>query len=400
MTFPNQTQGGALATLAACAALLGACGGGGSASVSLPLPPPAPVSQDGTLRVSLTDAPACGFDAVNITVAKVRIHQSASAGDLDAGWTDITLNPARKINLLSLNNGALDTLGQAALGAGHYSQLRLLLAANTAAAPLANSAQRTGGAEVALDAPSAAQSGIKLIQEFDVAAGTLVDLTLDFDACRSIVARGNGSVSLKPVISIIPMVTSGAIVGALDPALAASHPVISAQVGGVVVKSTVPDAAGAFTLAPIAAGSYSVVITADAHASAVVGAVPVTAKASTVLATGASPLSLPASLMGQASGSVLPVSAEARVRATQSVGGQTVTIGAQGADLVSGAYALNLPKAAPLFIGYGALPIVPLPQATGAASYALEAAALGYQTQSVPIDILLANAQKNFTLTP
>src|SRR5262245_3413861 len=53
----------------------------------------------GAASVSLTDAPACGFDAVNVTVSTVRIHQSSSADEKDAGWTDITLNPPRKINL-------------------------------------------------------------------------------------------------------------------------------------------------------------------------------------------------------------------------------------------------------------------------------------------------------------
>jgi hypothetical protein len=118
--------------------------------------------------VALTDAPACGFDAVNVTVNKVRVNASASESDAD--WTDITLNPARKINLLNLTNGALETLGQASLPAGHYSQLRLVLDANTATG-LSNSVVPTGGTEQSLVTPSAVQSGIKLVNEFDVAAG-------------------------------------------------------------------------------------------------------------------------------------------------------------------------------------------------------------------------------------
>src|SRR6185369_2858364 len=102
-------------SLVAAASLLTACGGGGGSSQ--------PSVTLGTVGVSLTDAPACGFDAVNVTVSKVRINSSASASDTDGGWTDITLSPARKINLLNLNNGALDALGTASLGAGHYSQL-------------------------------------------------------------------------------------------------------------------------------------------------------------------------------------------------------------------------------------------------------------------------------------
>ena len=61
-------------------------------------------AQPGTVSVSMTDAPACGFDEVNVTVSKVRVHQSDNASENAAGWADITLNPARKINLLDLND--------------------------------------------------------------------------------------------------------------------------------------------------------------------------------------------------------------------------------------------------------------------------------------------------------
>src|SRR5450759_1277375 len=128
--------------------LLAGCGGGGGGSGG---------SATGTLSVSLTDAPACGFDAVNVTVIKVRVHQSSSASDTDAGWTDITLNPARKINLLNLTNGVLDKLGETPLSAGHYTQLRLVLDTSVA---LFNSVvpSTPGGVETALVTPSGSQS--------------------------------------------------------------------------------------------------------------------------------------------------------------------------------------------------------------------------------------------------
>src|SRR6185369_17561007 len=61
-------------------------------------------TQPGTVGVSMTDAPACGYDEVNVTVSKVRVHQSGSADDKAAGWTDITLDPPRIINLLNFND--------------------------------------------------------------------------------------------------------------------------------------------------------------------------------------------------------------------------------------------------------------------------------------------------------
>jgi hypothetical protein len=142
------------------------------------------------LKVSLTDAPSGGFDEVNVTVSKVRVHQSASASENDAGWTDITLSPARKINLLNLTNGALEELGETPLAAGHYTQLRLVLVPNSGV-PFANSVVLSGTTtEIALDTPSGVQSGIKLINQFDVAAGQRVDLVLDFDASKSVVKAG------------------------------------------------------------------------------------------------------------------------------------------------------------------------------------------------------------------
>src|SRR6516164_9902897 len=131
------------AVAASAALLLSACGGGGSDSSTMS-------TGQGTLRVSLTDAPSCGFDHVNVTVQKVSVNQSATASDTDAGWTDITLSPAMRVDLLSLTNGALATLGQTPLSAGHYSQIRLVLAANDSSNPLANSVVPTGGAETAL----------------------------------------------------------------------------------------------------------------------------------------------------------------------------------------------------------------------------------------------------------
>src|SRR6185369_2663349 len=184
-------------------ALLAACGGGGGGSSSQP------TQTMGTLAVSMTDAPACGFDAVNVTVNKVRVNTSATASDTDGGWTDITLSPAKKINLLNLTNGTLDALGQTSLAAGHYNQVRLVLDANTGNATN-NSVVLSGTTtEISLDTPSAVQSGIKMNADFTVEAGQRYDLVMDFDACKSIVTKGNGKYALKPVVKVIPTALNG-----------------------------------------------------------------------------------------------------------------------------------------------------------------------------------------------
>ncbi|NVM76088.1 hypothetical protein FHW83_001883 [Duganella sp. SG902] len=394
------------ATAALTAALLSACGGGGGGSA-----PAAPST--GTLGVSVTDAPACGFDAVNVTVSKVRVHQSASAAETDSGWTDITLNPARKINLLALNNGTLDALGQTSLSAGHYSQLRLVLDGNTGNG-LANSVVPSGSTtEQTLDTPSAVQSGIKLVNEFDVAAGQRVDLVLDFDACKSVVTKGNGKYALKPVVKVIPFTLNG-ISGYVSTALLANHVMVSAQQNGVVVSATAPNpSTGEFALTRLPLGNYDVVITADASAAAVVGAVPVTSTSAMVpISTAAAPITLPASTTGSIAGAVTlaPASttAAAYVSAKQSfAAGPVVTIKYRGADLDSGNYTLSgLPVKAPQYAPYSAT--LPLRFSTastvlpGAGKYLVEASASGYTTLSTPVvDISAQNqANINFTLKP
>ena len=103
------------------AVVLTACGGGGGTGSA----------SEGTLRVALTDAPSC-YAHVWVTVEKVRVHQSAGAADTDGGWTDLTLVPARRIDLTERTNGVLEELGTMPLAAGSYSQVRLVLASNTA----------------------------------------------------------------------------------------------------------------------------------------------------------------------------------------------------------------------------------------------------------------------------
>jgi hypothetical protein len=393
--FDKHPKSGPLTWLMASlvAALVAGCGGGSD------------MAAPGTLGVSLTDAPACGYDAVNVTVNKVRVHQSASAPDTAAGWTDITLNPPRKINLLGLNNGVLDSLGETPLAAGQYTQLRLVLDPNTGSG-FANSVVPTGGVETTLVTPSAMQSGIKLVNQFNVASGQRVDLVLDFDACKSIVLNGAGVYMLKPVIRVSPFALNG-IDGFVDPALLTSNVLVTAQQGGVVAQTTAPNAmTGEFLLARVAPGNYDVVITADGHATAVIATVPVTTGTSvvTVSASG-TPITLPLSAAHIISGTVTlnPASstAVAYTMAQQAVSTlPVVTVKSQAADLSSGAYSLTLPIGAPQFATYAALPIVFANGTYTVGQYTDAASAAGYTTQTFAADISTADVVHNFTLIP
>jgi hypothetical protein len=390
------------------ALLLTACGSGGGGGGS---------TQMGTLGVSLTDSPACGYDAVNVTVSKVRVHQSSTASTNDSGWTDITLNPARKINLLDLTNGVLDGLGETPLPAGHYTQLRLVLDRNTGSTT-ANSVVLSGTiTEIPLVTPSAAQSGIKLINEFDVTADQRIDLLLDFDACKSVVTRGNGSYGLMPVIHVIPFVLNG-INGFVDTSLLdnnnSNHVMIFAEQGGSVIRATVPNPkSGQFILARLDpnlnSGLYDVVITADGHATAVIaGVLVVSSTSTTAVSTQTQPITLPASATATISGAISlnPANASvvAFVAAKQTLNpGPTATVKARSADQLDGSYTLSLPTAAPL-LGQYATPL-PIPlsasaQTSVAGQYTVEATADGYTSQSSPEDISAGDQTYDVTLAP
>jgi hypothetical protein len=267
--------------------------------------------------------------------------------------------------------------------------------------------------EVSLDTPSAVTSGIKLNNEFDVAAGQKVDLVLDFDACKSVLTKGNGKYALKPVVKVIPTAING-INGFVAPALTASGVTISAQQNGNIVAATTPNATtGEFSLARLAPGNYDVVVTAADHTASVIGAVPVASTTSTVaLSTAAAPITLATGTMASISGVVTmtpPSTTEAAyVAAKQSfAAGPTVTIRYKGADLSTGAYTIDkLPKEAPSYAAYSAtLPLVFAPATTvtpGVGKYKVDASATGYTSKSqASVDVTVAPVPAvNFALVP
>lgn len=373
--------GGALALAA-----LAACGGGGGGDAG----------GTGTLRVSMTDAPSCGYDHVWVTVDRVRVHRSATAADGDAGWSEIVLSPARRIDLLDLQNGVLQELGSTPLEAGGYSQVRLVLAENGGAAPLANAVQPTGGAVVALRTPSAQQSGLKLQTHFEVVANQVIDLVLDFDACKSVVKAGNsGNYNLKPVVSVTPKFTTS-LQGYVTTTLTLSATTISAQQGGVVIRSTAPDAAGRFNLAFLPDGNYDVVVTSEGRATLVVTGVPASASTGiTALTTAATAFAPPASSMARVtgttsvttSGTATALVTDATVRALQPLtGGPVIQVASTPVDADTASFQLRLPTAAPLKAPYATGGLVFAADTAVAGKYRLSASAPGRTTVEAPLD--------------
>ena len=381
------------AVIAVVVAGLVACGGGGGGGATAS-------NSDGSLRIAMTDAPGCGYSAVNVTIQKIRVHMSSSASDTDTGWSEVVLSPAKRVDLLTLSNGILSEMGQTALPAGKYTQLRLVLASNDAANPLLNSVVPTGGVEVALKSPSGAQSGIKANVNIDIAANKMADFVVDFDACKSVVtAGGSGQYLLKPVISVLPRYISG-VAGFVDVlTLANGNTSVSLQQNGDSVKATAPDGTGKFTLQPVAPGTYSLVLTAPGRTTTVVTGVVVASETVTSINLASTALTSAVSLTGTVSGTA-PV--DTYVRALQPLtNGTTVEVNGKFVDSVGGGYSFSLPVNAPLVAPYVAAPtaLVFAADTAVAGKYTTRASLTGFADKTTVLGTLAAGAivSSNFT---
>lgn len=161
----------------------------------------------GSLRVSLTDAPA-DYNAVYVDIREVLVHSDTD--DDESEWAVINNQPVR-VNLLDLTNGRQEILGEKELQPGHLRQLRLVLGDDNEVV--------IDGVSHELTTPSAQQSGLKLNIDTEIESDKIYSLLLDFDASRSIVQAGaSGKYILKPVIKTVNLEETGAIAGTVEPA--------------------------------------------------------------------------------------------------------------------------------------------------------------------------------------
>lgn len=205
-----------------------------------------PQTAPGSINMFLVDRPT-GFDAVNIVVTEVSVHPATA--DTVSGWTVID-STTRTFDLLKLTNGASAILGNKKLDVGRYTQIRLKIGSGSNVV--------VNGQSRPLSIPSGAQTGLKLNHQFDIAANTLYELTLDFDASRSIRITGTNQYSLVPVIRVVANVTSGTISGTVSPASAKA--LVSTVAGTDTVSTAADTTSGAFKLMALPAGTYSVKI--------------------------------------------------------------------------------------------------------------------------------------------
>jgi hypothetical protein len=198
--------------------------------------------QNAVLQVMLTDAPA-DYEEVLIDIQDVQIHVS----DLEdeGSWQSLEVNEGI-YNLLDFRNGMDTLLAFIELPPGMVSQMRLILGPNNQV--------RTNGELHDLDTPSAQQSGLKFNIHATLTGGVVYKLWVDFDAARSIVKKGNGGFSLKPVIRTYTEAVSGAIAGNVSPA--ESLPYIMAVSNGDTIGAHAGEN-GSFMIQAVPAGTWA-----------------------------------------------------------------------------------------------------------------------------------------------
>lgn len=350
--------------LVAAAVVLLSCGGGSSSSSS---------SNMATVSISISDPPTCAapngpYSHVYVTITDVQIHTSANAGDNDPNWLDLTpnlpANPAQ-VDLLGVANQCfLAMLGSTGIQPGTYQQVRIFLADNSTLVPnnkcdtAANCLMLTSDptTPIPLELSSQTKTGIKIPSgqlaggQFVVGPGDNKDLNIDFNACASIVAQGNGKYRLKPVlhageVALQPSSTSisGTVVDSvtLQP-IAGGNTVVALEQNqnGVdrVIMETVTGSNGGFAFCPVAAGIYDIVVSAvdgtgTAYAATVITGVQPGNTLGNVPLTAAG---VPAGIAGEVTSSTgsTAIAVDLSVSALQSIGGSllvTVPLAQQSA---------------------------------------------------------------------
>ncbi|MBL0102507.1 MAG: DUF4382 domain-containing protein [Bacteroidetes bacterium] len=144
------------------------------------------VNQVATLSVSLKDSPG-NYNNVFVQVVGVEIHTNTN------GWQTLPVDSAI-YDLLTLQND-VDTVlvTPQSIPSGSISQIRLILGDSNIVV--------VDSVAYPLELSSEDETGLKCNLHSDLMPNTSYHLMLDFDANASIVANGNGTYKLKPVVT-------------------------------------------------------------------------------------------------------------------------------------------------------------------------------------------------------
>lgn len=194
--------------------------------------------------VKLVDAPG-DYESVLVDVQGIEIIIDGETHEFAA------LEPG-VYDLLELTGGISAMLVETVVPAGKLSQIRLILGEN-------NSVLTAEGETIALQTPSAQQSGLKLNVHQDLEPGLLYEFILDFNVDKSIVETSDGGLILKPVITAGLEAQTGAIAGLVTPAEVQS--LVTATDGTTEYSAYTAEGTGNFMIYGVPAGTYTVTVT-------------------------------------------------------------------------------------------------------------------------------------------
>lgn len=205
--------------------------------------PAGPGDGNSNVRVYMVDSPA-EYDEVNIVIEKVEVGRDSSG---QKEWTIIS-NETKTYNLLELRNGNVVLIGDATVSTGHYSYLRLTIGASSNVV--------INGVPFILLLQGGLQATVEIAHEFDVTVNASYEMTIDFDAEKSIIS-GSGNYFLRSTIRVIRTEQSGTISGKVLPS--GDSPAIFA-ISGSDTATTYANEDGDFKVMALHEGSYDVYI--------------------------------------------------------------------------------------------------------------------------------------------
>ncbi|MDT8357630.1 MAG: DUF4382 domain-containing protein [Methanomicrobiaceae archaeon] len=163
---------------------------------------------EATLVIAVRDSPKTTdigtISSLNLTISEVSVHRSdvgepvnegeeemmaVENGNDTSGWFVVVDKP-QTVDLIQLQNVS-EVIGQEALEAGNFTQIRLAIMSGTIT---------VNDTDHDLSVPSGV---LKLNRGFVLVPGETLTLTLDFNVERSIVHTGAGSFKLQPVIAVL-----------------------------------------------------------------------------------------------------------------------------------------------------------------------------------------------------
>jgi hypothetical protein len=150
-------------------------------------------NSDGVLAKEALGQGLTGVENVWLTIKQVDIHTSGN------GWVTVA-QPNARFDFLQLVNGLTTPLTLYPLPAGHYTQIRLILAEDGDA--VANEIV-VNGQTFPIRIPSGIQTGIKCVHQFTINPNQETEICLQFDILKAIKFAAGTGYSMRPTYKTV-----------------------------------------------------------------------------------------------------------------------------------------------------------------------------------------------------